>query len=142
MITLAQAQAIVTATLAHARSAALKPLGVAVLDAGGHLVAFAREDGAAFGRFAVAHAKAHGALALGEDSAALAERAKGNPLFFGSLSAALGGELALSPGGVLVRDASGAVIGAVGASGDAGPADAAAVAAGIAAAGLHSGAIA
>jgi len=136
MISLASAQTIINATLAHARSAALKPLGVVVLDAGGHIIAFAREDGATFGRFAVAQAKAHSALAMGDDTAVLAERAKGNPLFYGSLSGVFDGQLALSPGGVLVHDGQGAVIGAVGASGDTGPADAAAVAAGIAAAGF------
>jgi uncharacterized protein GlcG (DUF336 family) len=136
MITLTQAQALVSGTLAAARSASLKPLGVVVLDAGGHLVAFAREDGASFGRFAVARAKAHGALAMGDDTAVLAERAKANPLFFASLVAALDGDLALSPGGVLVRDAAGMVIGAIGVSGDTGPADAAAAVGGLAAAGF------
>jgi len=66
----------------------------------------------------------------------LAERARTSPAFFGSLSGVLDGDLALSPGGVLLRDAQGAVIGAVGASGDTGPADALAVTAGLAAAGL------
>jgi uncharacterized protein GlcG (DUF336 family) len=136
MISLDQAQAILAGVLAHARAFALKPLGVAVLDAGGHLVAFAREDGATFGRFAVAQAKAYGALALGDDTALLAERAKANPVFFGSLSGVFDGQLALSPGGVLVRDAHGVTLGAVGVSGDAGPADALAAAAGIAAAGF------
>jgi uncharacterized protein GlcG (DUF336 family) len=133
MIMLAQAQALVSGTLAAARAASLKPLGVVVLDAGGHLVAFAREDGASFGRFAVARAKAHGALAMGDDTAVLAERAKANPVFFASLVAALDGDLALSPGGVLVRDAAGMVIGAIGVSGDTGPADAAAAVGGLAA---------
>ena len=142
MLTLDQAQAIIAGVIAHARSGALKPLGVVVLDAGGHAVAFAREDGATFGRFAVAQAKAHGALALGDDTAVLAERAKANPAFFASLSGALDGQLALSPGGVLVRDGHGATIGAVGVSGDTGPADALAAAAGIAAAGFSTGAAA
>jgi uncharacterized protein GlcG (DUF336 family) len=132
MMTLAQAQAIVAGTLAEARAKGLAPLGVVVLDAGAHDVALAREDGASFGRIAVARAKAHGALAMGDDSGALAERAKANPVFFSSLVAALGGNLALSPGGVLVRDAAGAIIGAVGVSGDTGPADAAAATVGIA----------
>jgi uncharacterized protein GlcG (DUF336 family) len=139
MITLDQAQAIIAATLAHARAAALRPLGVVVLDAGGHLIAFARDDGASFGRFAIAHAKAHGTLALGEDTAQLAERARANPVFFASLSGVFDGQLALSPGGVLVRGASGAIVGAVGVSGDAGPADALAATTGIAAAGFAAG---
>jgi uncharacterized protein GlcG (DUF336 family) len=142
MIGLDHAHAIIAGTLAHARSAALKPLGVVVLDSGGHLIAFARQDGASFGRFGVARAKAHGALALGDDTAVLAERARANPVFFASLSGALDGQLVLSPGGVLVRDAHGAIVGAVGVSGDAGPADALAAAAGIVAAGFATGAAA
>jgi uncharacterized protein GlcG (DUF336 family) len=139
MITLDQAQAIIAGTLAQAKAALLKPLGVVVLDTGGQLIAFARQDGASFGRFAIARAKAHGALAMGDDTAVLAERAKGNPVFFASLVGVLNGDLALSPGGVLVRDAAGAIVGAVGASGDTGPHDAEAVTAGIAAAGFHAG---
>jgi uncharacterized protein GlcG (DUF336 family) len=139
MITLNQAQTIISGILAAARTTSLKPLGVVVLDEGGHLIAFAREDGATFGRFAVAQAKAHGALAMGEDTAVLADRAKANPAFFGSLSGVLDGRLALSPGGVLVRDVHGAVVGAVGVSGDTGPADAVAAAAGIVAAGFTTG---
>jgi len=142
MITLDQAQAIIAGTLAHAQTSALKPLGVVVLDTGGQLIAFARQDGASFGRFAIARAKAHGALAMGDDTAVLAERAKGNPVFFGSLVGVFDGELALSPGGVLVRDAAGTIVGAVGVSGDTGPADAAAAIGGIAAAGFHTGAAA
>jgi uncharacterized protein GlcG (DUF336 family) len=137
MITLDLARAIIAGTLAQARAAGLQPLAVIVLDAGGHPLAFEREDGASFGRFDIARAKAHGALAMGEDTAALAQRAAGNPLFFASLSGALDGKLALSPGGVLVRNHAGQVIGAVGVSGDAGPADAAAAIAGITAAGLE-----
>ncbi|WP_428332548.1 GlcG/HbpS family heme-binding protein [Novosphingobium sp.] len=142
MITLGHAQAIIAGAIAHAQNAALKPLGIVVLDAGGQLLAFARQDGASFGRFAIAQAKAHGALAMGDDTAVLAERAKGNPVFFGSLVGVFDGGLALSPGGVLVRNGDGAIIGAVGASGDTGPNDADAVRAGIAAAGFATGAAA
>ncbi|KUR76366.1 heme-binding protein [Novosphingobium sp. FSW06-99] len=142
MITLASAQAIITAALAHARASALKPLAVVVLDAGGHAVALAREDGASFGRETIARAKAHGALAMGDDTAAIAERAKGNPVFYASLVGVFDGGLALSPGGMLVRDGDGAVIGAVGISGDTGPADATAAIAGIVAAGFAAGATA
>ena len=140
MITLDQAQAIIAGALAHAKSGAFKPLGVVVLDNGGQLQAFARQNGASFGRFAVAQAKAHGALAMGDDTAVLAERAKGNPVFFASLSAVFDGKIAYSPGGVLVRDAAGAIVGAVGISGDTGPNDAAAAIAGITATGFHAGA--
>ena len=53
----------------------MKPLTVVVLDAGGHVVAAEREDGASIGRFAIAHGKAHGALALGMGSRSIMKRA-------------------------------------------------------------------
>ncbi len=134
-LTLSTAQAIVTGALAHARAAAMKPLAVIVLDAGGHPLAFAREDGASFARIDIARAKATGALGMEADSAVLAERAKGNPVFFQSVSVALGGAIAFSPGGVLVR-AGGAIVGAVGISGDTGENDDVAARAGLSAAGL------
>jgi len=134
-LTLAAAQTIISAGLAHARGAGLNPLAVVVLDAGGHLVASAREDGATFFRADIARAKAYGALGMGADTAVLAERAKGNPTFFGGVVTTLGGDLVFSPGGVLVRSG-GVVLGAVGVSGDTGEADAATAHAGLAAAGL------
>ena len=139
MISLGQAQLIVSAVLAHARGANAKPLGIVVLDTGGHPVAFAREDGATFFRHDVARAKAYGALGMGDDTRVLAERAKGNAAFFQSLTAVVGGQIAFSPGGVLVRDSSGAVIGAVGVSGDTGDMDEECALAGISAAGLKGG---
>ncbi|MBA15302.1 MAG: GlcG protein [Sphingomonas sp.] len=134
-LSLAQAQAIVAGTLKEARSRDAKPLAVIVLDAGGHPVAFAREDGATYFRRTIAAAKATGALGMGADTRVLAQRAVGNPVFFQSVAAAVGGDIAFSPGGVLVRTGS-AVIGAVGVSGDTGECDEECALAGIAAAGL------
>lgn len=135
-VTLTQAQAIISGTLTEARSRGAQPLAVVVLDAGGHPIAFAREDGASLFRFDIARAKALGALGMGIDSGTLAERAKTNPVFFASVSAAVGGNIAFSPGGVIVRDPAGVPIGAVGVSGDTGECDAACASAGIAAAGF------
>ena len=134
-LTLDRARAVIDGALAHARSVAAAPLAVVVLDAGGHPVAFAREDGATFFRHEIAVAKAVGALGMGADTRLLAERAKGNPLFFQSVSQAVGGRIAFSPGGVLIR-ADGIVIGAVGISGDTGDVDEAAAQAGLRAAGF------
>jgi uncharacterized protein GlcG (DUF336 family) len=134
-LTLSKAQTVIAAALEHARAGELKPLAIVVLDAGGHLVAMAREDGATFFRADIAKAKAYGALGMGADTAVIAERAKGNPTFFGGVVTTVGGDLVFSPGGVLVR-MGGVVVGAVGVSGDTGEADAAAAMAGIAAAGL------
>lgn len=136
MISLDKAQTIVREALAYGRAQNLKPLAVIVVDAGGHPLAFAREDGASFFRHDIARAKAVGALGMGDDTRVLAERAKANPGFFQSVTAVVGGNIAFSPGGVLVRDAAGVVIGAVGISGDTGDMDEVCALAGIAAAGL------
>ncbi len=136
MIRLDQAQRIVQEALAAAREDGLQPLAVIVVDSGGHPVAFAREDGASLFRHDIARAKAMGALGMGQDTRGLAEKAKGNPAFFQSVSVAVGGNIAFSPGGVLVRDDIGVIIGAVGISGDTGDNDEICVFAGLAAAGF------
>ena len=115
---LADAQAMIAGTLAHARAHDVKPLAVVVLDAGAHPVAFAREDGASLFRFDIARAKATGALGMGLDSAVLAERAKANPAFLTSVAAATGGGIVLAAGGILIRDAGENIVGAIGVSGD------------------------
>ena len=135
-LSLATATAIVDAAAAEARRRELAPLGIAVLDAGGHLIVFKREDGATFLRFDIAFGKAWGSLGMGFGTAELADRAERHPSFVGALTAASGGRIVPSPGGVLIADDSGHVIGAVGISGDAGPLDEACALAGIAAAGL------
>lgn len=136
-LNLAAAQVVIEAALASARARAAKPLAVIVVDAGGHPLAFAREDGASFARLDIARAKASGALAMDADTRVLAQRAAGNPVFFQSVTVALGGQIAFSPGGVLVRDAQGQVLGAVGASGDTGDCDEECVTAGLRAAGFN-----
>lgn len=139
-ISLSQARAIVDGAIKQARSEAAKPLSIVVLDAGAHPVAFAREDGASLYRYDIAVAKAKGAIGMGADSRVLAERAKGNPVFYQSVSAAVAGAIAFSPGGVLIRSDNGDIMGAVGISGDTGECDEACALAGIAAAGLKEGA--
>lgn len=135
-ITHDQARQIIAAALAHARSAEMQPLAVLVLDAGGHAVAFEREDGASNLRFQVADGKAYGALGMGIGSRALFERAQQQAFFVQAVNGAFGGRMVPVPGGVLVRDASGALIGAVGISGDNSDNDEAAAVAGIEATGL------
>ena len=135
-LTLAQAQNIVAAALAEARRLGLKPLVVAVLDARGAYKAMAAEDGTSLRRAEIAHGKAYGALALGTGSRALAKRAAEQAPFVAAVTHAAGGALVPVPGGVLVRDAAGALLGAVGVSGDTSDNDEAAALAGIAAAGL------
>jgi len=135
-VTLAQASTIVDVTLKKARDTNSAPLTVAVLDAGGHLVAFKREDKSGILRFDIAYGKAWGALGMGFGSRTLAERAANTPQFFTMLAAASGGRMIANPGGILIRDEAGAVIGAVGISGDTSDRDEECGLAGIAAAGL------
>lgn len=135
-VNLAQASTIVDAALKKARELNCAPLSVAVLDAGGHLVAFKREDKSGILRFDIAFGKAWGALGMGFGSRTLAERAASTPQFFTMLAAASGGRIITNPGGVLIRNAAGDIIGAVGISGDTSDKDEACAIAGIEAAGL------
>jgi len=138
-LTLAQANQIISGALAHSRTAAYKPMGIVVLDDGGHLKAFAREDGASMFRFDVAQGKAWGAIGMGASSRVLGERARDNPNFFVSLAAASGGKFLPQTGAVLIKNAEGELLGAVGASGGTGDEDEAICMAGVLAAGLVSG---
>lgn len=117
-INLASAQSIIAKAVTTAQQHDLKPLSVVVLDAGGHVIAAVRQDGASNNRFEIAHGKAYGALAFGMGSRALMERAEQQPYFITAAGAALAGRLIPVPGGVLVRDEHGAIRGAVGVSGD------------------------
>lgn len=136
-ISLDQARTIIRAALQSGRGLNLKPLSVVVLDAGGHVQAFEREDGAAPGRFAIAHGKAYGAVMLGMAGTAQMARAESQAYFMAAVNGVYGGQVVPVPGGVLVRDGQGGVIGAVGVTGDTSDNDAAAAVAGIEAAGLH-----
>lgn len=138
-ITLEQARVIVEQALRRARDTSCAPLAVAVLDAGGHLKAFAREDGAGIIRPQIAIGKAWGALGMGMGSRTLARRVAEHPQqhpFFTALNAMSEGRVVPAPGGVLIKDAAGEVIGAAGISGDVSDKDEACALAGIEAAGL------
>lgn len=135
-ITLRRARTIIKAALAKSKEMGLKPLAVIVLDAGGNVKAFEREDGASNYRFQVAHGKAHGAVGMGLGSRALFNRAEQQSYFVTAVGTLEGTSLVPVPGGVLVRDRRGALVGAVGISGDTSDNDEAAAIAGIEAAGL------
>ena len=135
-LALAQASTIVDIALKHGREIKCAPLTVAVLDAGGHLVAFKREDRSGILRYDIAVGKAWGALGMGFGSRELAERAAKVPIFFNALAVASQGRLIPVPGGVLVKDAAGDVLGAVGISGDTSDRDEVCAVSGIEAAGL------
>lgn len=135
-INLSRARKIIKGVLTTGREKELKPLSVVVLDAGGHVKAFEREDGASPGRFAIAHAKAYGSVMLGIAGTAQMARAEAQAYFMGAVNGLYGGQVVPVPGGVLVKDKSGAVVGAVGVTGDSSDNDAAAAKAGIEAAGF------
>ena len=118
MLTLEQASIIIDKALEKGRELGLKPLTVAVLDAGGHLTALKREDGSSLLRPEIAGGKAWGALGMGFGGREFARRAAGNLVFIQALSAASGGRIIPVPGGVPIRDKSGDIVGAVGISGD------------------------
>jgi uncharacterized protein GlcG (DUF336 family) len=137
MLNYDQAQKIVAAALAAARELNLKPMSFVVLDARAALRAAATEDGAAIARWKVAYGKAHGAISLGVSSRALGTMALERPHFIGALaSSVIDDGLVPVAGGVLIRDAAGAILGAAGASGDTSDNDEAALLTAIAAAGL------
>jgi uncharacterized protein GlcG (DUF336 family) len=135
-ITLRKARTIVRKALEKGRELELKPLSVVVLDAGGHVIAFEREDGASPGRFAIAQGKAYGTVMLGMAGTAQRDRAEAQAYFMAAVNGLYGGKVVPVPGGVLVRDGKGAILGAVGVTGDTSENDAAAALAGIEAAGL------
>jgi uncharacterized protein GlcG (DUF336 family) len=136
MISLTQAQEIVSAALRFSRDKNFKPMGVCVLDDRGALKAYAAEDGTALRRADIAIGKAYGALAMGVGSKTLGVRAVERPHFISSVNSAIGGNLIPVAGGVLIRGADGSVIGAVGTTGDTSDNDDLAARAGIKAAGL------
>jgi uncharacterized protein GlcG (DUF336 family) len=136
MISLDEARTMVSAARKKGREMGLKPLSVVVLDAGGHVLAFEREDGASPGRFEIARGKAYGAVMLGMPGSAQMARAKQEAYFMAAVNGAFDGRVIPVLGGVLVKGADGAIIGAVGVTGDTSDNDAEAAVAGIEAAGL------
>lgn len=138
-LTLDQANRLIAAVFAEAAQRGLPPLAAAVLDPGGHLRAMQRQDGLSFLRADICQAKAWGALALGRDSAQLAERFTADLQqqgFLQALSAMTGGRIVPLPGGVLVRDPEGRLVGAIGVAGAASDQDDACARAGIRAIGM------
>jgi uncharacterized protein GlcG (DUF336 family) len=135
-VTLDQATIIADRALAEGRALGLRPLTVAVLDGGGHLKLLKREDGSSLLRPEIAVGKAWGVLGMGFGGRELARRAAAAPLFMEALYAASGGRMVPAAGGVLVRDEGGAIVGAVGISGDSSDNDETCAVAGIRAAGL------
>lgn len=137
-LTLSVSERIIKAAFDKGAELGLKPLTVAVLDAGGHLVALMRQDGSSIMRPQIATGKAYGAVAVGAGSRWLDANAQTRPHFVQALNGAAGGGIVPVPGGVLIRDGDGGeILGAVGITGDTSDNDEACAIAGIQAAGLQ-----
>ncbi len=135
-ISLRRARTIIRKTFEKGTEMGLKPLSVVVVDTGGHVIAFERSDGAPSGRFDIALGKARGCVLMGMTGTQLRDRAEQQAYFVASAGAALGGTLVPVPGGILVRDAKGRLLGGVGVTGDTSDNDLAAGAAAIESVGL------
>ena len=135
-VTLAQADSIIAAVLVRARELKCRPMAVVVTDQGAHATAFKKEDGSAMMRLEMAMGKAYAALALGRSSSLVRKRAEERPLFMSYLMSASEGQIFAEGGGMLIRDQSGELIGAVGVTGDTQERDEELAAHGIRAAGL------
>lgn len=106
------------ATLRHARNLGLRPLAAAVLNSAGHPLAVLRDEHASFLRPQIATGKARGCLGMGMGGRELARRAQAMPAFFDAINSLTDGEVIPVAGGVLLRDAEGRLLGALGVSGD------------------------
>ena len=135
-LSLSKARSVLRGILKAGREMELKPLSVVILDAGGNLKAFEREDGASPGRFEIARGKAYGVIMTGMPGSALQARADEQAYFVTALNGAFGGKVVPVKGGVLVRDKKGRICGAVGVTGDTSDNDAKAALAGIESANL------
>ena len=135
-ISLEVATVVADAALAKGREIACDPLTVVVLDNGGQFKVVKREDNSGLMRVEIALGKAWGALGMGFASRELSRRAENMPVFFNALAAMSGGKMVPLPGGVLIRNGSGELLGAVGISGDTSDRDEECAVAGVAAAGL------
>lgn len=135
-LTLSQANAIIGAALKAARAKGYKPMAVVVVDNAGHIKAAQREDDASMFRVDIATGKAWGSVAMGAASRELHNRAQGNPIFFNALASTAQGKFLPQTGAVLIKNAEGQVLGAVGASGGTGDEDEEVCAQGVLEAGL------
>jgi uncharacterized protein GlcG (DUF336 family) len=118
-LSLEEANTIIAATFTAAKKRKCRPMSAIVLDAGGRVKAFQKQDGASMLRFEICYGKAYGALALGRPSKLVLQKAQEKPLFMQSLERLADYPLFLEGGGQLIRDHSGELLGAVGVTGDA-----------------------
>ena len=138
-LTLEKANQIVSVALQRATEAGYKPMAVVVLDEAGHIRSVQRQDGATMFRVDIAAGKAWASVAMGAASRVLTQRAKELPAFFSALASTGQGKFIPQTGAVLIKDSTGAILGAVGASGGTGDEDEEVCTSGVTAVGLHAG---
>ena len=136
-ISLEQSNTIIQASLARAKELDLKPLSVIVLDAGGRVKAFQKQDGSALLRFEIAYGKAFAALGLGRSSKLVLQKQRDKPVFMEYLQNLSDGPIFLEGGAQLILDEHGEVVGAIGITGDVNEMDDECAMVGIRAAGFH-----
>ena len=136
-LSLDQANTIIAATFAEAERTRCRPMSAIILDAGGRVKAFQKQDNASMLRFEVCYGKAYASLALGRPSKLVLQKANEKPLFMDSIENLADYPLFLEGGGQLIRDESGEVVGAIGVTGDANEMDDICAIAGIHAVGLR-----
>src|ERR1700726_2030435 len=136
-LSLEQANTIIAATFATAKKERCRPMSAIVLDAGGRVKAFQKQDGTSMLRFEVCYGKAYASLALGRPSKLVLQKAIDTPLFMQSIDNLADYPLFLEGGGQLIRDQDGEVMGAIGVTGDANEMDDICAIAGIHAVGLR-----
>jgi len=135
-LTLEQAAKITDAALEEGARRKFAPLCVVVLDPGGHALVLKRMEKASISRPQIATAKAAGCLGMGLGGRELARRARAAPAFLAALNSIFPQGIIPVAGGVLIRNAAGELLGAMGVSGDTSDNDEICAVAGIQAAGL------
>ena len=118
MITLDMANRVIEAVLRRAAEIDCRPISVIVVEPGGKVKAFQKEDGSSMIRFEMAFGKAYAALALGRSSRLVRERAVERPIFMRYLMGATDEQIFPEGGGLQIRSLDGEVIGAVGVTGE------------------------
>jgi uncharacterized protein GlcG (DUF336 family) len=136
-LTLATAQSIIDKTMAHGRGANFKPLGVVVMEVRGTVLAAAIAENSSLARFDIASAKARACLMFNTGTRGVEKFAKDRPHFFQGAVSAIQGGIVPVPGGVLIKDKAGAILGAIGVSGDTSDNDELAALAGVSATGFE-----
>ena len=114
----------------------LNPLAIVVLDDRASLRICLNQDGTSIHRHRVAHGKANAAMSLGMGSRSLGSRAEEQAYFVDAVGRMMDGDFIPVPGGVLIRNSDGTILGAVGISGDISDNDEAVAVAAIESAGL------